>query len=132
MGFVTQTTEATEEKQLQRLLHHLKRQDLIVLDELEYVPFSKAGAELFFEVVSRAYERTSLIVTTNLPFENWVEVLGYEGMGISDGEQAGFAYERMIGGDISQAAHATLRGDVQAHCRQDTLAMVRLLESLQR
>ena len=43
-----------------------------------YVPFSKAGAELLFDVVSRAYERASLIVTTNLPFEQWTEVLGSE------------------------------------------------------
>ena len=42
------------------------------------MPFSKAGAELLFEVVSRAYERTSLILTTNLPFEVWTEVLGSE------------------------------------------------------
>ena len=47
-------------------------------DELGYVPFSRAGAELLFEVVSRAYERTSLILTTNLPFEQWTEVLGSE------------------------------------------------------
>jgi DNA replication protein DnaC len=48
------------------------------LDELGYVPFSKAGAELLFDVVSRAYERNSLIVTTNLPFEQWTEILGSE------------------------------------------------------
>ena len=43
-----------------------------------YVPASKAGAELLFDVIATAYERNSLIVTTNLPFENWTEVLGSE------------------------------------------------------
>jgi DNA replication protein DnaC len=77
-GLVTQLLEAREERQLQRLHKQLERLDLIVIDELGYVPFSKAGAELLFEVVSRAYERTSLILTTNLPFEQWTEVLGSE------------------------------------------------------
>ena len=56
----------------------MDRLDLIILDELGYVPFSKTGAELLFDVVARAYERSSLIVTTNLPFKNWTEVLGSE------------------------------------------------------
>jgi len=77
-GLVTQLLERREDRQLERLMGQLERQHLIVLDELGYVPFSKAGAELLFEVVSRAYERTSLIVTTNLPFEAWTEVLGSE------------------------------------------------------
>ena len=75
---VTQLAEAREERQLQRLQGQLERHDLLVLDELGYVPFSPTGAELLFEVVSRAYERTSLIVTTNLPFEAWTEVMGSE------------------------------------------------------
>ena len=77
-GLVTQLLEAREERQLQRLHRQLERLELIVIDELGYVPFSKAGAELLFEVVSRAYERTSLILTANLPFEQWTEVLGSE------------------------------------------------------
>jgi len=47
-----------------------------VPDERGYVPASKAGAELLFGVIATAYERNSIIVTTNLPFENWPEVLG--------------------------------------------------------
>ena len=77
-GLVTQLLERREERQLERVHKQLERLDLLVLDELGYVPFSKAGAELLFEVVSRAYERTSLLVTTNLPFEAWVEVMGNE------------------------------------------------------
>ena len=77
-GLVTQLLENREERQLERFQKQLERLHLIVLDELGYVPFSKTGAELLFDVVSRAYERTSLIVTTNLPFEAWTEVMGTE------------------------------------------------------
>ena len=75
---VTQLMEAREERVLARWKGQLGRLDLLVLDELGYVPASKLGAELLFEVISAAYERTSVIVTTNLPFERWVEVLGSE------------------------------------------------------
>ena len=77
-ALVTQLLEAREDRQLQRFLARLEKQHLLVLDEFGYVPFTKAGAELLFEVTSRAYERQSLIVTTNLPFEQWTEVLGNE------------------------------------------------------
>jgi DNA replication protein DnaC len=75
---ITQLMEAREERQLARMRTGLSKLDLLVLDELGYVPASKIGAELLFDVISTAYERTSLIVTTNLPFENWTEVLGSE------------------------------------------------------
>lgn len=75
---VTDLMEARDGHQLKRMQKQMARQDVLILDELGYVPFSKAGAELLFDAVSRAYERQSLIVTTNLPFENWVEVLGNE------------------------------------------------------
>lgn len=77
-GLVTQLLERREERQLERFLRQLERLHLLAIDELGYVPFSKSGAELLFEVVSRAYERTSLIVTTNLPFEQWTEIMGTE------------------------------------------------------
>jgi DNA replication protein DnaC len=77
-GLVTELLEAREERTLRRLYKQLERQHLLVLDELGYVPFSKVGAQLLFEVVGRAYERNSVLVTTNLPFENWTEVLGSE------------------------------------------------------
>jgi DNA replication protein DnaC len=79
-GLVTQLLEAREERQLERLFNRIAKLHLLILDEFGYVPFSKAGAELLFEVVSRAYERQSIILTTNLPFENWTEILGNERM----------------------------------------------------
>ncbi len=73
---ITQLIEAREERQLMRMKNQLAKLDLLILDELGYVPASKLGSELLFDVISTAYERTSVIVTTNLPFEQWTEVLG--------------------------------------------------------
>jgi len=75
---LTQLLEAREERVLGRLRSQLARLDLLVLDEFGYVPASQVGAELLFDVISTSYERTSVMVTTNLPFERWTEVLGNE------------------------------------------------------
>ena len=75
---VTTLIEARDKRSFLRFKASLAKLDLLVLDELGYVPASKVGAELLFDVISTAYERTSLIVTTNLPFESWTEVLGSE------------------------------------------------------
>ena len=77
-GLVTQLLERRQDRELERFHKQLERSELIVLDELGYVPFAKAGAELLFDVAGRAYERTSLMVTTNLPFEEWIEIMGGE------------------------------------------------------
>jgi hypothetical protein len=65
---VTTLIEARDERTFLRLKSQLTKLDLLVLDELGYVPASKVGAELLIDVISTAYERTSMIVTTNLPF----------------------------------------------------------------
>ncbi len=75
---MTTLREADQERQLLRLRSHLTKLDLLILDELGYVPASKAGAELLFDVIATAYERTSVVLTTNLGFEQWTEVLGNE------------------------------------------------------
>jgi DNA replication protein DnaC len=75
---ITTLREADDGRHLLRLRQQLAKLDLLVLDEFGYVPASKAGAELLFDVIGTAYERTSVVLTTNLPFENWTEVLGSE------------------------------------------------------
>ena len=60
---------------MQKRLAALK---LLIIDELGFVPLSKTGAELLFEVFSQRYERGSAVVTSNLPFDEWTEVLGSE------------------------------------------------------
>ena len=75
---VHEMIEAADERRLQRHQKQLAAQDLLIIDELGFVPLSKTGAELLFEVISQRYERGSIIITSNLPFDEWTEVFGSE------------------------------------------------------
>lgn len=77
-ALVHELIEAADERRLQRLQKLLASQDLLIIDELGFVPLSKTGAELLFEVISQRYERGSIIITSNLPFDEWTEVFGSE------------------------------------------------------
>ena len=70
--------EAGDERRLLVLQKKLSRLKLLSIDQLGFVPLSKTSAELLFEVFSQRYERGSILVTTNLPFDEWTEVLGSE------------------------------------------------------
>ncbi len=84
VGFITaaalvhELMEARDDKQLLRFQKKLASYKLLIIDELGFVPLSKTGAELLFEVFSQRYERGSTLVTSNLPFDEWTEVFGSE------------------------------------------------------
>ena len=77
-GLMHEMMEARDERRLLNLQRQLARLNLLIIDELGFVPLSKTGAELLFEVFSQRYERGSILVTTNLPFDEWTEVFGSE------------------------------------------------------
>ena len=75
-GLVNELMEAKAQLRLSKLEGALLRLDLLVLDEVGFVPFTKAGAELLFGVLSDRYERSSVLITTNLDFASWTDVFG--------------------------------------------------------
>ena len=77
-ALVNELLEARDEKRLLRVQRQLARQDLLIVDELGYVPLSKTGSELLFEIFSQRYEQASTLVTSNLPFNEWTEIFGSE------------------------------------------------------
>jgi len=68
--------EAQDERQLLKLKKKLLGYDLLIVDELGFIPFSKSGSELMFEIFSNRYEQGSIAITSNLPFEEWTQVFG--------------------------------------------------------
>ena len=77
-ALVSELIEARDEKKLLRFQKQIASYELLIVDELGFVPLSKTGAELLFEMLSQRYERGSTLVTSNLPFQEWTEVLGSE------------------------------------------------------
>ncbi len=89
-SIVNELLEARDEKRLLRFQKYLFRHKLLIIDELGFVPLSKTGAELLFEVFSQRYEQGSVLVTSNLPFDEWTEI---------------FASERLTGALLDRITH---------------------------
>jgi len=77
-ALVHELMEARDERRLLRLQKQLVRQKLLIIDELGFVPLSKTGAELLFETISQRYEQGAILITSNLPFDEWTETFGSE------------------------------------------------------
>jgi DNA replication protein DnaC len=77
-ALVSELIEARDERKLLRFQKQIAAYELLIVDELGFVPLSKTGAELLFEMLSQRYERGSTMITSNLPFAEWTEVLGSE------------------------------------------------------
>lgn len=79
-NLVTELESAQQQHRLDRLLGALERFDLLIVDELGYLSFSRSGAELLFQVFADRYERASLLITSNLPFGEWGSIFQGERM----------------------------------------------------
>jgi len=75
-GLVNELLKAQQEYRLSRFMSQISKQELIVLDELGFIPFTATGAQLLFQLCSALYERVAVIVTTNLRFAEWSHVMG--------------------------------------------------------
>jgi len=79
-GLVNQLEESQKQYRLERLMSALEKLDLLIVDELGYLSFSRGGAELLFQVFAERYERGSILITSNLPFSEWGQVFQGERM----------------------------------------------------
>jgi DNA replication protein DnaC len=77
-ALVHELMEARHEKRVLRFQKYLQRRELLIVDELDFVRLPKTGVEMLFEVFSQRYERGSALMTSNLPFTEWTDVLGSE------------------------------------------------------
>ncbi|MEC5325635.1 MULTISPECIES: IS21-like element helper ATPase IstB [unclassified Aurantimonas] len=77
-ALVSEMMEARDERRLLRFQKQMAAYQLLIIDELGFVPLSKTGAELLFELISQRYERGATLITSNLPFDEWTQTLGSE------------------------------------------------------
>ena len=77
-GLVNELLQAQDEHRLNKLIASTLKLDLVVLDELGFIPFSATGSQALFTLCSELYERVAMIVTTNLKFADWVQIFGDE------------------------------------------------------
>jgi DNA replication protein DnaC len=122
-GLVHQLMEARDEKRLLRLQRELQATKLLIVDELGYVPLSSTGAELLFEVFSQRHERSSTIVTSNLPFEEWTSVLSSERLtGALLDRLTHHVHILTMNGDSYRLAQSTARRRLSSKTAQDDTA----------
>jgi DNA replication protein DnaC len=101
-ALVNELMEARDERRLLRLQKQLAGVRLLIIDELGFVPLSKTGAELLFELISQRYERGSTMITSNLPFDEWPFARSLEPMAFAGSP---FGTERLTGALLDRLTH---------------------------
>ena len=108
VGFVTaaalvhELMEARDERRLLRLQKQMVSHKLLIIDELGFVPLSKTGAELLFELISQRYERGATLITSNLPFDEWPFARSFGPMAVTGSP---FGSERLTGALLDRLTH---------------------------
>lgn len=97
-ALVNDLLQAQEERKLPRLFSLALKQQVIVLDELGFIPFTATGAQLIFQFCAALHEHVALIVTTDLRFADWTQVFGDERLTAALLDRLGFAQGAHLGG----------------------------------
>ena len=107
-ALVHELMEARDERRVLRLQKQLANHKLLIIDELGFVPLSKTGAELLFELVSQRYERAAVLITSNLPFDEWTETFGSERLTEMRAGGAKSVFHFDVPGQVAHSTHAGL------------------------
>ena len=101
-ALVSEMMEARDERRLLRFQKQMAGYKLLIIDELGFVPLSKTGAELLFELISQRYERGSTLITSNLPFDEWPFAHSLEPVAFA---ASPFGSERLTGALLDRLTH---------------------------
>jgi DNA replication protein DnaC len=101
-ALVNELMEARDERQLLRVQKQIAAVKLLIIDELGFVPLSRTGAELLFELISQRYERGATLITSNLPFDEWPFARSFGPVAVAGSP---FGTERLTGALLDRLTH---------------------------
>lgn len=117
---VRELTEARSQHEVGRIRKRIDRVEVLIVDELGFVPFERAGAELLFNLLVGRYQRRATVITTNLPFANWSEVFGDDHMTAALLDRLGENAHVLTTSGTSHRTRARLAMDEDSHSPEDS------------